>query len=182
MILQNRFRKDNQQSKANPRNEGIRCPYITLITDDGEKIDNCETKKALQMAYDKGLDLVLVAPGINPPVAKIMDWGKYKYELTKKLQQNKKQQKQAELKEIRLRPQTDIHDREIKLKKAEEFLNKGHKVKIVMMFRGREAMYIDRGKETINKIIDDLKSISQIEDHISYQFKRLSVTLTPVKK
>jgi len=153
-----------------------------LITDAGEKIENCETQKALQMAYDQELDLVLVAPNTNPPVAKIMDWGKHKYELTKREQSNKKQQKAAELKEIRIRPKIDSHDLEIKLKKAKEFLEKGHKVKIVMMFRGREVVYKNKGEESIYKIIEELKEIAEPEDRMSFQFKRLSITLAPIKK
>lgn len=150
-----------------------------LITDEGKKIDEIETKKAIEMAYDRGLDLVLVSPNSTPPVAKIMDWGKYKYELTKKQQQNKKQQKTAELKEIRLRPKTDTHDLEVKIKKIRKFLEKGHKVKITMMFRGREATYLDKGKESMNKLVGDLSDISEPEDKMSYQFKRLSITIRP---
>lgn len=142
-----------QNNKLNPRNEFIRAPYVTLITHEGQKIDNCKKEDALKLAYDQGLDLVLVAPNINPPVAKIMDWGKYRYELLKKEQQQKKLQKSAELKEIRLRPKTDQHDLDIKLEKIKEFLAKGHKVKIVMVFKGREAAYLNKGKESMNQII-----------------------------
>jgi len=176
------LKKEGKTTKLNPRNEKIRAPFVMLITDKGEKIDRIETKEALKMAYDKGLDLVLVAPTAKPPVAKIMDWGKYKYKLTKKQQLTRKQQKKIELKEIRIRPKIGIHDLEIKFKKIKEFLEKGYKVKIVMLFRGREAAYVDKGKETINKMIEDLKDIAQPEDKMNYQFKRLSITLAPIKK
>ncbi len=166
----------------NPRNERIRARYITLITDEGEKIENIETAEAIKMAYDKGLDLVLVAPKVQPPVAKIMDWGKYQYEITKKEQLSRKKQKSLEQKEIRLRPKTDIHDLQIKMKKIKEFLEKGHKVKIVMMFRGREAAYINKGKENMNKIVEEFKDIAEPEDKMSYQFKRLSITISPLEE
>ena len=173
------FRKPQQDTHLHKKNEEIRAPFVTLVTDEGEKIDSCATSEALKIAYDKGLDLVLVAPNINPPVAKIMDWGKYKYEQTKKLEQNKKSQKNAELKEIRLRPKTGPHDLEIKIKKMREFLEKGHKVKLAMMFKGREAAYLDKGRESLSGIIEKLSDISNLEDRVSYQFKRLSVTLSP---
>jgi translation initiation factor IF-3 len=172
--------KQDQKTKLPPKNEGIRVPHVTLISDEGEKIENCDTKEALKMAYDRGLDLVLVAPNINPPVAKIMDWGKYKYELSKKLEQSKKQSKIIELKEIRLRPKTDSHDIEIKLKKIKEFLEKGHKVKITMMFKGREAAFINKGRDSMNSIISSLAELAKQEEQLKYQFKRLSTTLAPI--
>lgn len=174
--------KNKLNNKFVPRNEAIRAPFVTLITSEGEKIDGCSKGEALKMAYDQGLDLVLVAPNVNPPVAKIMDWGKYRYELLKKEQQQKKQQKNVELKEIRFRPKTDKHDLEIKMNKIKEFLNKGHKVKIAMIFKGREAAYLEKGKASMNEIINSLSEIAKPEDRITYQFKRLSVTLSPVKK
>jgi len=134
------------------------------------------------MAYDSGLDLVLVAPSLNPPVAKIMDWGKYKYELSKKQEQSKKLSKTVEIKEMRLRPKTDAHDLEIKLKKIREFLEKGHKVKLTMMFRGREAAFIDKGKESMSGMIKSLEELAKIEEPLKYQFKRLSATLSPINK
>lgn len=172
--------KRNENQNLHRKNEEIRVPFVTLITDDGERLENLPTPKALEMAYDKGLDLVLVAPNINPPVAKIMDWGKYKYEALKKLQENKKTQKIAELKEIRLRPKTSPHDLEIKTRKIREFLEKGHKVKVAMFFKGREAAYLEKSKIEFNEIIASLSDISKIEDKISYQFKRLTVTLIPL--
>lgn len=172
--------KQEQKTKLPPKNEGIRVPIITLITDEGEKIENCDTKEALRMAREIELDLVLVAQNTNPPVAKIMDWGKYKYELSKKLEQSKKQSKIAELKEIRLRPKTDAHDIGIKMKKIREFLEKGHKVKITMMFRGREAAFIDKGRASMSEIITSLSEFSKQEEPLKYQFKRLSATLAPI--
>jgi len=175
------FRRPQPDKNLLRKNEEIRAPFITLIQEDGERIENCETRKALELAYDKGLDLVLVAPQLNPPVAKIMDWGKYKYEQTKKTEKSKKAQKVLEIKEIRLRPKTSQHDLDIKIRKIREFIEKGHKVKITMIFRGREAAFIDRGKETLNEVISKLVDISKVEDKISYQGKRLSTTLAPIK-
>jgi len=171
-----------QKNKFNPRNHEIRVPFVTLIDNEGEKIDNCPTSEALKMAYDQDLDLVLVAPNLNPPVAKIMDWGKVRYELLKREQQQKKLQKSIEMKEIRLRPKTDSHDLEIKFNKIKEFLAKGHKVKITMIFKGREAAYLNRGRESMNEIISKLADIAKPDDRLVYQFKRLSVTLSPIKQ
>lgn len=171
-----------QNNKFSPRNEAIRAPFVTLVTPEGQKIDNCSREEALKMAYDQGLDLVLVAPHLNPPVAKIMDWGKYRYELLKKEQQQKKLQKAAELKEIRLRPKTDQHDLTIKFNKIREFLEKGHKVKITMVFKGREVAYLNKGRESMNEIVNRLSEIAKPDDRIVYQFKKLSVTLSPIKQ
>ena len=176
------MKRYQQKNRLHPKNAEIRVPFVTLVTADGEKIENCETKKALQMAYDDGLDLILVAPNANPPVARIMDWGKYKYEQQKKEEQNKKGQKNLEIKEIRLRPQTGQHDLEIKINKIREFLEKGHKVKITMMFRGREVAYLDKGKQSLNNLIGSLNDIAKPDDRLTFQFKKLSVTLSPTKQ
>lgn len=174
--------KKDQKQKLPPKNEEIRLPFVTLVTETGEKFENYRTGDALKMAYDSGLDLVLVAPNINPPVAKIMDWGKYKYELSKKQEQSKKLSKIAEMKEIRLRPKTDTHDLEIKLKKIREFLEKGHRVKMTMIFRGREVAFLDKGRASLNGLINSLSETAKIEEPLKYQFKRLSTTLAPLEK
>ncbi|MFA7309124.1 MAG: translation initiation factor IF-3 [Patescibacteria group bacterium] len=172
--------RNKVQTKANRRNEEIRIPRLTVITDTGEKIDDIDTKVAIQMAFDRDLDLVLMSD--SPPVAKIMDYGKFKYEQTKKEQASRKNQKVVETKEIRLRPKTDTHDIEIKMKKIREFIEKGHKVKLTMMFRGREAMYLDKGRAQVNQLIASVADITQIETPASYLGKRLSTILAPIKK
>ena len=179
--MRKRFQHKKPTVKLNPKNEEIRAPEITLITDTGERIEHVVTRDAIQMARDRDLDLVLIAPTLQPPIAKIMDWGKYKYERTKKDQQQRKSQKAAETKEMRLRPKTDTHDLGIKLKKIREFIQKGHKVKISMMFRGREAMYLDKGRSDVQNFINQLSDIAAPEDRMVYQFKRLSVTMAPGK-
>jgi len=171
-----------QNNNLNPRNEAIQSSFVTVITPEGEKIDNCKKEDAIKMAYDQGLDLVLVAPQLNPPIAKIMDWGKYRYEQLKKEQQHKKMQKSAEMKEMRLRPKTDQRDLDIKINKIKEFLSKGHKVKISMLFKGREAAYLNKGRESMEDIIRKLSEIAKPEDSITYQFKRLSVTISPINQ
>ncbi len=176
------FSYPQPRTKLHRKNEEIRVSYVVLITDKGEKLENTPTAEAQKMAYDKGLDLVLVSENSTPPIAKLMDWGKYKYEQTKKDQENRKAQKTADLKEIRLRPKTGPHDIGVKLNKIKEFLTKGHKVKLTMVFRGREAMYLDKGRESLKKLIADVADIAQVETYPSYQFKRLSVTLMPLKK
>ena len=176
------YPKNRPQKDTHLKNESIRFPRITLITDTGEKIEDIATADALKMTYDRGFDLVLVNNNPDTPIAKMLDYGKFKYEQTKKLQLQKKQNKVAEIKEIRLRPKTGQHDIDIKVKKIREFIERGHKVKLVMMFRGREAMFVDRGKEAMRGIITSLADVAMIESSLSYQMKRLTVVLQPVKK
>ena len=173
--------KKEQKQKLPLKNQEIRVPFVTLITDSGEKIDSCPIADALKKAYDIDLDLVIVSSNVTPPIAKIMDWGKYKYELSKKQEQSKKLSKAIEIKEMRIRPKTDSHDIEIKLKKIKEFIEKGHKVKVVMMFRGRENAFLDRGRESMMVIIKSLSEIAKTEEPLKYQFKRLSTTLAPAQ-
>jgi translation initiation factor IF-3 len=175
------LKREQYNNKFLKRNQEIRVPFVTLINENGEKTENCPTQEALNIAREQELDLVLVAPNVQPPVAKIMDWGKYKYELSKKAEQNKKLSKIADLKEVRLRPKTDHHDLEIKMKKIRDFIEKGHKVKMVMVFRGREVAFLERGKNAFHELIGKVSDIARIEDKISFQFKRLSVTLMPHK-
>ncbi len=138
-------------------NDMIRVREVRLIDDEGNQLGVVPTLDALKMADDKGLDLVEIAPNANPPVCKVLDYGKYKFELEKKNRENKKKQKQQELKEIRMQPKIDDHDLQFKTKHVGEFLDKGAKVKVTIRFRGRELAHTDRGRDVLHKVLDLLE-------------------------
>ena len=135
-------------------NDMIRVREVRLIDDEGEQLGVVETPKAMEMAEEKGLDLVEIAPNANPPVCKILDYGKYKFDIEKKNRENKKKQKLQELKEIRMQPKIDSHDLEFKTKHVGDFLDKGAKVKVTIRCRGRELAHTDRGRTVLFKVLD----------------------------
>lgn len=143
-----------------PINEQIRASKVQLIDENGEKKGMVNLNEALDMAYEKKLDLVMVSPNPEMPVCKIMNYGKYKFEQSKREKEARKKQKSFELKEIRITPNIDTHDFEFKSKNARKFLEDGNKVKITVKFRGREMNYIKLGEEVLQKFIDDLSDIS----------------------
>jgi translation initiation factor IF-3 len=134
----------------------IRVREVRLIDDEGNQMGIVPTLEALKMADEKGLDLVEIAPNANPPVCKVLDYGKYKFELEKKNRENKKKQKLQELKEIRMQPKIDEHDLQFKTKHVRDFLDKGAKVKVTIRFRGRELAHTDRGRDVLHKVLDML--------------------------
>ena len=146
-----------------PINEQIKANKVQVIDDSGEKKGIMNLNDALDLAYDKKLDLVLVAPNSEPPVCKIMNYGKYKFEQSKKEKEAKKKQKVYELKEIRITPNIEQHDFEFKVKNARKFLEDGNKVKITVRFRGRELNYIKLGEDNLNKFIEALSDIAVSE-------------------
>lgn len=135
-------------------NDVIRVREVRLIDDEGNQLGVVPTLQAKELAEDKGLDLVEIAPNADPPVCKILDYGKYKFELEKKNRENKKKQKLQELKEIRMQPKIDTHDLEFKTKHVRDFLDKGAKVKVTIRFRGRELAHTDRGRVVLFKVLD----------------------------
>lgn len=146
-----------------PTNGQIREREVQLIGENGEKLGVISTKEALEKAMEKNLDLVLVAPNGKPPVCKIMNYGKYKFEQSKKEKEAKKKQKTLELKELRVTPNIEEHDFEFKAKNARKFLEDGNKVKITVRFRGREVNNAKAGENVLNKFIEKLEDISTIE-------------------
>lgn len=134
-----------------------------MIGDNGEKLGVILTKDALEKAMDQNLDLVLVAPNVNPPVCKIMNYGKYKFEQSKKEKEAKKKQKVLELKELRVTPNIEDHDFEFKSKNARKFLEEGNKVKITVRFRGREVNNSKAGESVLNKFIEKLEDVATVE-------------------
>lgn len=151
---------------------------MRLIAPDGEQIGVVSTKEALQKAEGFGLDLVEVAPNSKPPVCRIMDFGKYKYEQSKKEKISKKKQHVITVKEIRLRPRTDEHDLETKLRHTRKFLEQRNKVKITILFKGREMAYQDFGTELMQRILKLLEDISKVESEPKMEGRRMVMVLT----
>jgi len=158
-------------------NERIRVREVRLIDAEGRQVGIVVTEEARRMATEAGKDLVEVAPDARPPVCKIMDYGKFKYEQRKKTHSGKKVH-HAKLKEVRLRPKTEQHDYEVKLRHAKEFLAKGDKVQICLMFRGREMVHKDRGEALLQRFITDLQDLAKVERSGPYEGKRMTVLLT----
>lgn len=162
-------------------NERIRVPQVRVVGPDGKQLGIMKTKDALELAYSMGLDLVEVAPNANPPVVKIMDYGKFKYE-EKKRQKEARKKMAGELKEISLRPNIDPHDLEVKLRKIREFLEDGHRVKITVFFRGREIVHKERGVKLLDKIVEELQELGVVDVAPSMEGNRLSLRLRPISK
>lgn len=153
-----------------------------VITDTGEKLGVMNTRKAMDMAFNKNLDIVLVAPNAKPPVAKFMDYNKYKYEQQRKQREARKNQKVVALKEIRLSPKIDIHDFETKLRNGRKFLEKGDKLKISIRFRGREMAYTNKGREIMFDFAEKCADIAQIEAKPKQDGRNMFMTLAPKKE
>lgn len=144
-------------------NEQIRLNEVQVISDTGEKLGVMSSKDAIEIASQKDLDLVLVSPNGNPPVCKIMNYGKYKFEQAKREKEAKKKQKSLEVKELRVTPNTEEHDFNFKVKNARKFLESGSKVKVTVRFRGRELNYVKLGEDILNRFIDELSDIATPE-------------------
>ena len=160
-------------------NERIRVPEVRLIDEKGNQIGVVATRDALQRARDVGLDLMEVSPNSSPPVCKICDYGKFKYEKKKKEQQARKKQTVIKVKEIQLRPQTEEHDLEYKFKNVRTFLEEGDKAKITIMFRGREITYVDQGFKMMKQLQELVKDIAIVEAYPKLEGKKLIMILAP---
>lgn len=163
-------------------NERIRAREVRLIGADGENVGVVETKKALEMAYAAGMDLVEVAANANPPVCRIIDYGKFVYQKTKKEKEAKKAQKVIEIKEIRIRPKTTDHHKSFKVRDARRWLEEGKKVKVRVRFRGRERDYPEIALEDLKDIAEALKDISVIEQAPSFEGRTLLMVLAPASE
>ncbi len=163
-------------------NERIRAREVLVIDEDGTKLGVMSTREALNIAREKGLDLVEVSPNANPPVCRIMDYGKYKYQMQKKMHEAKKKQKTVEVKTVKVRPRTDEHDMQVRIKQARKFLEKGNKVKAVVMFRGREQAHVDIGEAQLMKIYEAVKDIAEIEKKPKKEGRDMIMILAPKKK
>ena len=159
-------------------NEQIRDKDILLIGENGEKLGIMPTKDALQMAKEAELDLVKIAPTAKPPVCKIIDYGKYKYELTRKEKEAKKKQKTVDVKEVRLSPNIDTNDLNTKVNNAKKFIQKGNKVKVTLRFRGREMAHMQTSKHILDDFADMLKDIAVVEKPTKLEGRSISMVLT----
>lgn len=162
-------------------NERIRKNPIRLIDENNNQVGVIDVKEAQLRAHDAGLDLVEVSPNAEPPVCRIMDYGKYLYQQKRKTKLSQKKQHTVTLKEIRLRPKIDDHDRDIKVDHAAKFLEKGHKVQFTMLFRGREMMHVDQGYEIMNEIVEILQEKGKIERRPEMLGRRMTMVIGPEK-
>lgn len=162
-------------------NSEIKIPKVRLIDSDGTQVGIISTNEALRQAEEKELDLVEIAPQAKPPVCKIIDYGKFQYEQQKKEKLQKKKQQTIVLKEIRLHPNTDTHDIEFKARHARGFLDDGNKVKISVIFKGRELAFKDKGRELLEHFIEKLDDIAKKEQDIKFEGRTMHAIVAPIK-
>ena len=162
-------------------NDYIRASQVRLIDDDGSQLGIKPTKEAMQYAFDKGLDLVEVASQADPPVARVMDYGKYRYELEQKAKVARKHQTQINVKEIKLRPKIGVHDYNTKKGHVERFLNQRAKVKVTIMFRGRETTHPERGRDLLMRLAEDVQEIGMVESQPLLDGRNMTMVLAPTK-
>ena len=160
-------------------NERIRVPQVRLVGTDGELIGILPTRDALVMAQEQGLDLVEVAAKSRPPVCRIMDVGKFKYEQSKKARKAKRKQHTMQLKEIKIRPKIEDHDYQFKLRHAREFLEHRDKVKVTLTYRGREMAHMELGQRLLDKFVNDLLDISNVEQTAKLEGRNMTMVLIP---
>ncbi len=160
-------------------NRKIRAREVRVIDPDGEQIGVVPLETALATAADLGLDLVEVSPNATPPVCKIMDYGRYKYEQTKKKQEAKKKQTTFQVKEIKVRPKTGDHDLQVKMGHIRKFLGKKDKVKVTVLFRGREITLSDRGRELLQRIAAEFEDIAVVEQYPKFEGRTMMMVLSP---
>ena len=176
---QNYFQR-RSRLKVPKANNRINSPEVQVIASSGENLGIINTNKAILMAKEEGLDLIEIAPNAKPPVCKIIDMGKYKYDAQKKANKAKKKQKKIELKEIKLRPVTKTHDYNFKLKNAQKFLSKGDKVKFTIRFKGRELQHSNLGHDLMNKIQEDIKLVGKVEMNPKFDGKQMIMVIQPL--
>ena len=179
------FHKQNYfQRRTKPKgpriNDRIRALEVQVINSEGKNLGTLSTREAIEIAKQEGLDLIEISPNANPPVCKIIDIGKYKYDLQKKANKAKKKQKIISLKEIKLRPVTEIHDYNFKIKNANKFLEKGDKVKFTVRFKGREMQHTHLGNELMNRIINDTATLGKVEVSPKFEGKQIIMIIQPL--
>ena len=153
-----------------------------MIEEDGTQVGVVPLEDALQLAFDKELDLVEVSPNVEPPVCRIMDFGKYQFEQNKKAKEARVKQKQVHIKEVKFRPGTDTGDYDVKLRNLTRFLSNGDKAKVTLRFRGREMAHRDLGAKLLERVRDDLAEISQVEQFPKMEGRQMTMVLAPKKK
>ena len=178
------FKKNYFQRRTKDRgpksNNRITAPEVQVIGSDGENLGILNTNEAISMAKDQGLDLIEISPNAKPPVCKIIDMGKFKYDAQKKANIVKKKQKIVLLKEIKMRPVTETHDYEFKVKNAKKFIGKGDKVKFTIRFKGRELQHSHLGRELMDRIKEDMKEVGKVELHPKFDGKQMIMVIQPL--
>jgi len=178
------FRQNNFQRRTRDKgpksNNRINSPEVQVIASNGENLGILNTNEAISMAKEEGLDLIEIAPNAKPPVCKIIDIGKYKYDAQKKANQAKKKQKKIEVKEIKLRPVTETHDYQFKIKNAQKFISKGDKVKFTIRFKGRELQHSHLGEELMDKIKFDMQEVGKVELDPRFDGKQIIMVIQPL--
>ena len=178
------FKPNYFQRRSKPQgpkaNERIRAIDVQVIGSGGNNLGILPLNKAIEAAKNEGLDLIEISPNANPPVCKIMDMGKYKYDAQKKANLAKKKQKIVLLKEIKMRPVTETHDYDFKVKNAKKFIAKGDKVKFTIRFKGRELQHSHLGNELMGKIKEDMKDIGKVELHPKFDGKQMIMVIQPL--
>jgi translation initiation factor IF-3 len=173
------------QETAPSRNDGprvnhqINVPQVRLVREDGTMVGVVPTREAISMAADAGLDLVEVSPNATPPVCKILDFGKFKYEEQKRKNEARKKQKVIEVKEIKLRPGIDTHDYDVKMRSIHRFLEEGDKVKVTMRFRGREMAHQELGAKVLDRVKADLDAIAKVESAPKMEGRQMIMVISP---
>ncbi len=170
---------DRRRPDTTRINQGIRVREVRLIDPEGNQVGILPIHQALAQANDYGLDLVEISPNAKPPVCKIMDYGRFKYEQTKKQQEAKKKQTTFQIKEIKVRPKTGEHDLETKMGHIRKFLDRKDKVKVTVMFRGREITLSDRGRELLQYIAEELEEIAVVEQYPKFEGRTMMMVLAP---
>ena len=176
---QNYFQR-RTKDKGPRSNNRINAPEVQVIGSDGDNIGILNTNEAISMAKEQGLDLIEIAPNAKPPVCKIIDMGKFKYDAQKKANVAKKKQKIVLLKEIKMRPVTETHDYDFKVKNAKKFIGKGDKVKFTIRFKGRELQHSHLGRELMDKIKVDMQDIGKVELHPKFDGKQMIMVIQPL--
>ena len=178
------FRQSNFQKRTRDKgpksNNRINSPEVQVIASNGENLGILNTNEAISMAKEEGLDLIEIAPNARPPVCKIIDIGKYKYDAQKKANQAKRKQKKIEVKEIKLRPVTETHDYQFKIKNAQKFISKGDKVKFTIRFKGRELQHSHLGQELMDKIKVDMQEVGKVELDPRFDGKQIIMVIQPL--
>jgi translation initiation factor IF-3 len=168
----------NQRTRINQQ---IRISPVRVIDPEGEQVGIVPIERALELAEELGLDLVEVAPMARPPVCRIMDYGKFKYEEQRKAREARKKQHQIQIKEVKMRPGIEDHDFDFKTRHARRFLEEGNKVKVTMMFRGRQMAHPEIGREVLDKVLKELADISKVEMHPTMEARAMTMVLSPLK-
>ena len=181
MVFQNKnYFQRRTRPKGPKTNERIRALEVQVISSEGKNLGTLAIRKAIEIAKGEGLDLIEISPNANPPVCKIIDIGKYRYDLQKKASKAKKKQKVVNLKEIKLRPVTETHDYNFKIKNAQKFLEKGDKVKFTVRFKGREMQHTHLGHQLMDRIIGDTATLGKVEVRPKFEGRQIIMIIQPL--